>query len=259
MFKPQALANASAINFKGNIIDFPSGWMPFCTNSGSFARIPNSSTAGRKWAGDHAHADVRLSASGWFRRESTGVAGEAGLASYDHVTTEAAPLQVARFAVTSAYGAGRWLADCLHVGGALLGGPCLALPSSSPRWRCSGGTLSGSGPAGRLGVRAAGYPRVEGPSSDRKGSPVAGCWDSSLRTGVTVPARGAGGMGWWLGGHLGPRGLRCGQGCWGAGKDTDPGELGHHRCWRLPIVDPTSRQRWETLVRCFATCVWSDS
>lgn len=31
----------------------------------------------------------------------------AGLASCDHVTTEAAPLQVARFAVTSAYGAGR--------------------------------------------------------------------------------------------------------------------------------------------------------
>lgn len=184
---------------------------------------------------------------------------EAGLASYDHVTTEAAPLQVARFAVTSAYGAGRWLADCLRVGGALLGGPCLALPSSSPRWRCSGGILSGSGPAGRLGVRAAGYPRVEGPSSDRKGSPVAGCWDSSLRTGVTVPARGAGGMGWWPGGHLGPRGLRCGQGCWGAGKDTDPGELGHHRCWRLPVVDPTSRKSWETLVRCFATCVWSDS
>lgn len=96
------------------------------------------------------------------------------------------------------------------MGGALLGGPCLALPSSSHRWRCSGGILSGSGPAGRFGVRAAGYPRVEGPSSDRRGSPVAGCWDSSLRTGVTVPARGAGGMGWWPGGHLGPRGLWSG-------------------------------------------------
>lgn len=166
--------------------------MPFCTDPGSFPRREESGQVTVLTQTCGPERRVKL------RRES---AGGAGLASCGHVTTEAAPLQVARFAVTSAYGAGRWLAGCLHVGGALLGGRCLALSSSSPRWRCSGGELSGSGPAGRFGVRAAGYPRVEGPANDRKGSPVAGCWDSILRTGVTVPARGAGGMGWWPGGR----------------------------------------------------------
>lgn len=136
------------------------------------------------------------------------------------------------------------------MGGVLLSGRCLGLSSSSLGWCSESGIPNCFGPAGRFPVLAAGHPRVGGPASDREGSLSARRWKNILRTGVAVPARGAGGMGWWPGGHLGPRGLRCGQGYYGPGKDTDPEGLGPRQCWRLPVVDPTSRERWETLVLC---------
>lgn len=76
MFKPQALANASAINFKGNVIDFPSGWMPFCTDPGSFPRREESGQVTVLTQTCSPQRRVKL------RRESTGGRGSRAAATW---------------------------------------------------------------------------------------------------------------------------------------------------------------------------------